>query len=174
VLLIELFHNFILGTAPQPPFFFSTPRLISPFQAYPDLVEKAFALFLSAVGISLGKSVKLVLNRACPACPERATRVEGSEVEGLTKWTVIFVGCALHNNFFTGSPKPGSLKPSSRLHRLFRPFHQAKLPKPVPALPSIWLRLGGDDIEPASPKAIPHSSRPPILSRHVAASERTL
>jgi len=118
--------------------------------------------------------VKLALNVACPVYPERATRVEGSEVEGLTKWIVIFVGCALHNNFFTGSPKPGSLKPSSRLHRLFRPFHQAKLPKPVPALPSIWLRLGGDDIEPASPKAIPHSSRPPILSRHVAASERTL
>ena len=56
-----------------------------------------------------------------------------------------------------GFPKAGSLKSSSLLHRLFRPFHQTKLPKPIPALPYIWLRLGGDDIEPASPKAIPLS-----------------
>ena len=44
-------------------------------------------------------------------------------------------------------------------------IHKIMARKPVPALPSIWLRLGGDYIEAPSPKAIPHLSRPPILSR---------
>jgi len=118
-----------------------TPRLISPFQAYPELIEKAFALFLcgfpniysahrscsdvtlpfsyikhpaslvhhsfsdggriylpivkklvviclSAVSISLGKSVQLVLSRACPEkaealslCPRCASEVSAEWVE---------------------------------------------------------------------------------------------
>ena len=73
---------------------------------------------------------------------------------------------------------------SNVVDRFFRPSNGAasqavsallsnQPPKPYSALPSIWLRLGGDDIEPASPKAIPLSSFLSILSRPVAAIDRT-
>jgi hypothetical protein len=44
-------------------------------------------------------------------------------------------------------------------------FSSTGPPKPYSGLVSIWLRLGADDIEAASPKAIPHFSFLSILSR---------